>query len=363
MVAAGGFSLVNENLREALARKLADFQLEYFDARGGALGGRPFLRGALMVEAMARFPGIILGSRIPPGDLILRLAGFQRALEPRIHAAAGGCAFTFQTQSLFDASTSGVPHFLFTDHTFLANRRYTPPRKTWPVTAAWRRMERELYPKCRVCFTSSRFSADSLVEDYGVPESRVMVVGSGANIDLPDCDPGYSRAMRRVIFVGVEWERKGGPVLIEAMQEVRKIFPDATLDVIGCDPGISFEWMHSHGRIPREQVGGHLRNADIFCLPSLAEPSAVALVEASGYGLPVVATRVGGTPERVRHDETGLLVKPGNAPALAEALLSIMKNPEKSRDMGLAGRRWAIEEFTWKATARKIAARIEQELT
>ena len=362
MTTAGGFSLINKNLSEAMEAAMPECDWVPFDAVESVLHRRPFFRAATTLLALMQFPKVILGSRIPPRDVMPRVDLFQRKLAQLLPNAAKDCQFTFQTQSLFDASVPGIPHFLYTDHTFLANRRYAPPRKAWPTSPAWRRMERSLYEKCRVCFVTSRFAADSLVEDYGIDPHRVEVVGSGCNIDLPESVPSRTRAPRRIVFVGIEWERKGGPLLLEALQIVKATFPDATLDVVGCDPGVSAPGVRCHGRILRQDVGAHLMEADIFCLPSFAEPSAAALIEASGFALPVVATRVGGTPERVREGETGFLVEPGDAHALAAALLKLMQDPALARRMGTAGRQRVLEEFSWAATARRIAERITDEL-
>jgi len=362
MTTAGGFSLINKHLSEAMEAAMPECDWVPFDAVESVLHRRPFFRAATTLLALMQFPKVILGSRIPPRDVMPRVDLFQRKLAQLLPNAAKDCQFTFQTQSLFDASVPGIPHFLYTDHTFLANRRYDPPRKTWPASMAWRRMERNLYERCRVCFVTSQFAEDSLVEDYGVDPKRVQVVSSGCNIDLPDSGPLRSRVPRRIIFVGVEWGRKGGPLLLEALRIVRGTFPDATLDVVGCDPGVSDTGVRCHGRIPHQHVGTHLLEADIFCLPSFAEPSAAALIEASAFALPVVSTRVGGTPERVREGETGFLVEPGDAHALAAALLKLMQDPALARLMGTAGRQRVLAEFSWAATARRIADRISAEL-
>jgi glycosyltransferase involved in cell wall biosynthesis len=224
-------------------------------------------------------------------------------------------------------------------------------------------MERKLYQTARVCFTTSRFAADSIVEDYSVPRERVEVVYSGCNTDLPSAAPSRDRLPRRVLFVGVEWERKGGPVLLEAFKEVRQSFPEALLDIVGCSPFVADAGISVHGRFDRSRIPSFFEHADIFCLPSTAEPSAAALVEASAHGLPVVATRVGGTPERVVEGSTGLLVPPSDAKALAAALCRLMEDGDLARAMGMRGRDFALREFTWTAVARKIARRLREELS
>lgn len=362
-VTAGGFSLVNESLKKALFGAMPDVEWSCFDAASDAFRKSPSRKLISQCLALIQFAPIIARHRIPPRDLMVRLPYFQRCLSEALSSAVKNCDFTLQTQSLFDARVEGIPNFLYTDHTYLANRRYKPPRAAWPASRAWREMEASLYQQARVCFTSSQFAADSIVEDYGVSRERVEVVCSGCNTDLPASVARPERPPRRILFVGVEWERKGGPVLLEALSEVQKRFPDATLDVVGCRPPVFAEGVSIHGRVERSLVSSFMQKADLFCLPSLADPSAAALTEASAFGLPVVATRVGGTPERVLDERTGILVEPFDAKGLAAALCRLMDNGHLAREMGARGRELVLREFTWAAVAEKVAKRIREELS
>ncbi len=361
-VTAGGFSLVNEQLKSALRSSAPDFEWTYFDAARDTFTDRPLAKLACHLLAAVQFAPIIARHRIPPRDLMVRLPYFQRCLTRALLTASRGVNFSLQTQSLYDARTEDRPNFLYTDHTHLANKRYDPPRPTWPVSDAWLRMEKSLYRNARVSFVTSSFAGTSIIEDYGVPGDRVAVVNSGCNTELPTSIPPRDRPSRRIIFVGVEWERKGGPVLVEAFNAVRRRFPEASLDIVGCAPFPSRPGIVVHGRVDREAVPRFLEQADIFCLASTAEPSAVALVEASAYALPVVATRVGGTPERVLDGVTGILVEPSDAEALAQALCHLMANSELAWEMGSRGHEFALHEFTWTAVADKITSRLREEL-
>jgi glycosyltransferase involved in cell wall biosynthesis len=95
---------------------------------------------------------------------------------------------------------------------------------------------------------------------------------------------------------------------------------------------------------------------DVLCLPSLYEGMPLTVIEAAAMARPVVATAVDGTPEVVREGETGRLVPPADAPALARALLELLRDPDAARRMGQAGRALALERFDLdrqvEATAR-----------
>lgn len=102
----------------------------------------------------------------------------------------------------------------------------------------------------------------------------------------------------------------------------------------------------------RDDAMSLINAADLFVLPSLAEPFGLAIVEAMSLGKPVIATRAGGPLEIVVHAQTGLLVPPANPAALADAIASLMSDEPRMRRMGAAGR----ERFEAQFTARGMAA-------
>ncbi|HLH32413.1 MAG TPA: glycosyltransferase, partial [Terriglobia bacterium] len=96
----------------------------------------------------------------------------------------------------------------------------------------------------------------------------------------------------------------------------------------------------------RQDVTDILREVDIVVHPSLTEGLSNVILEAMVAGLPVVATRVGGNPELVQEDRTGLLVPPENAPEIARAIVRLLDNPEMARTFGAAGRQRIIQKFS-----------------
>jgi glycosyltransferase involved in cell wall biosynthesis len=115
--------------------------------------------------------------------------------------------------------------------------------------------------------------------------------------------------------------------------------------------------VHLAGR--RADTKPFLAAAQVACLSSSSEAQPMALLEAMAAGLPVVATRVGGIPEMVEDGVTGLLVEPGDAGALAQALAQALADPEWSRRAGDSGRRRVEQVFSIHARARRIEELIE----
>jgi len=104
----------------------------------------------------------------------------------------------------------------------------------------------------------------------------------------------------------------------------------------------------------REDVLSLLAGCDVFALPSRVEGLPLVVLEAMAQARPVVATRVGGTPELVIDGETGILVPPGDVSGLARALGELLADPERARRLGEAGRARVLERFSAEAMTRRV---------
>jgi glycosyltransferase involved in cell wall biosynthesis len=271
-------------------------------------------------------------------------------------------AFTFQTQSLFDASQPGIPHFIYTDHTHLENLRYPASTAATPLSRGWAEFERSAYHNAAMTFTMSANIARSVVEDYGCAPERVACVFAGSNVSAAGGENiDRSRfAARHILFVGVDWERKGGPVLLEAFRRLRDTFPDLRLTIVGCSPDIQERGVNIVGTVPLEEVASHYRSASVFCLPTLNEPFGLVFLEAFSHGLPVVATRIGAIPEIVAEDESGYLVRPQDGAQLAQALKLLLSDPARCERFGARGRDSLAHRYSWEETGMKLATHIER---
>lgn len=353
----GSFSHINAEAEAQLKRCFPEAEVRTVDVLEDLFERQLPSRAAAFVHAGWNYRRRILETRQNPRDFFTRLPWVWKAVKRLASRQAGDARtwFTFQTQSLFDAGSEGTPHFVYTDHTYLANRRYKAASRQLPVSGEWMSLEADLYRNASCTFTTSSFCNQSLLEDYGV--SSIQCVYSGSNVRPPD----HARTDRRadvILFVGVEWERKGGPGLVEAFKQVRRRFEGAELWIAGCNPGVDLPGVRELGKVSLDKVRDLYEKAGVFCLPSLREPSATVLMEAAAFALPVVATDAGGTPDRVVDGETGWLVPVGDVPALAAALEQVLGNPEEAALRGRRGLARYKEHFTWDAVGHKMATQI-----
>lgn len=269
--------------------------------------------------------------------------------------------FSFQMQSIFDASLPGVNHFIYTDHTHLENKRYPDFGDQGLYAEAWIDCEREIYRNASLIFCRSSNIAHSLVEDYSCDPAKVLCVYAGSNVEIAGTDPSvHGREAKHILFVGMDWERKGGPTLLAAFSKVLTTHPDATLSIVGCSPEIgNLPRCNVFGRVPLDVVRAHFAKASVFCLPTRLEPFGIVFVEAMAHGLPIVATNVGAVPDMVVDGENGFLVPPNDPDALAGRLIELLNSPESAQCLGARGRKLASEKYNWNAVGQRMRAGIE----
>lgn len=269
--------------------------------------------------------------------------------------AKGDYVFTFQVQSLFDGSTPDLPHFLYTDHTHLENLNYSNFDAHQFRSKAWLRLETNLYHRATINFVRSSNIVASFINHYGCDPDQVacIYVGSNANVsDIHMDNVDYTN--KNILFVGMDWERKGGPELVEAFKSVLKVHPDATLTIVGSAPPLDVPNVRVMGRVPLEQVNKFYEKASIFCLPTRLEPFGVVFVEALQHSLPIVATNTAAIPDFVAPGENGYLVEVGSVQPLADALIDLLSDPEKCRRFGQKSLQLAQDKYNWERVSDRL---------
>jgi alpha-maltose-1-phosphate synthase len=267
-----------------------------------------------------------------------------------------------QVGAMSNPDTRGeIPFALYLDFTFALTHREWPARV--PMSAIerpiWRRLESQTYDAARLIFCRSEHLARSLRDDYGVPDHKLRVVGAGVNVSLPDLQCLPERTAPRIVFIGSDFRRKGGDIVLRAWPRVLERVPEARLTMIGPVPEPLPAGVETNqGRWDPDWVLDQLTRASVFVMPSRCETWGDVFIEAMAYGVPCIGTTNDAMPEIIADGETGFVVPPDAPDALAARMVELLERPEQARRFGQAGRRRVEERFVWE----RVVARMMSEL-
>jgi glycosyltransferase involved in cell wall biosynthesis len=263
----------------------------------------------------------------------------------------------FQVGATFDALWDDnfyAPSVIYTDYSAaLAARR--PELGRNPFTKeeqwVWNSLEAQALRRASHVFTRSKFVRKSILEDYQLPPEKVTNVGGGVNFEsLPDLTERNPTAPT-ILFIGKDFYRKGGDLLLHAFARVRVKFPAVRL-VMVTDGPIPRDLPREGVKIiaptyDREVIAKLYRQADLFVLPSRLETWGDVLLEAMAYGLPCVGASGEAMDEIIDTGKTGLLVPPGDEEKLSEALGQLIGDKDTRVKMSHAARKKVEETYTW----------------
>jgi glycogen synthase len=283
-----------------------------------------------------------------------------------------GAAFLFEGKWPLITSLATTLHFYLDYH---------PEQKSDPTFMAsfgapMLRLEREMMTKAEGIRANSRAIVDEIERAYGFAFNRIstVVIPNGI-LWKPLLPVKRGSGSVEILFVGRLEKRKGIDILLSAIPLVTSVFKNVNFTLVGEDSlrdssGMTFKDRFLQvnsgnpcirqtvfaGRISDEALRDAYASCDIFVAPSLFESYGLVFVEAMREGKPVVGCDVGGVPEVVSDGVNGILVKPDDPRALADALIRLVEDRILRSKMGETGRRMFEERFTSRRTAEQSLA-------
>lgn len=264
------------------------------------------------------------------------------------------------------AHRAGVP-FVTTYH---AGRL----RGSSPSLEAMARLDEATLQRRMLSGSRRLISVSRYVRDHALARHRRRVDIVPPGVDSHLYSPAGAPRRGRILFVGPvarSYRWKGLDVLWSAFEELSRTVPAAELRIVG--EGDRFDEFSRRAReargavtlqrrVPEAELVEEYRRAAVVALPSTtdAESFGMVLAEANACGRPVVASRVGGVPDFVRHGHNGLLVPPGDPGALAQALGRILADEALARRLGKNGRRLVVMRHRWDDLARRTEGVLER---
>ena len=237
--------------------------------------------------------------------------------------------------------------------------KFTPlPLKT-KERVVLKRLEKNkrVNENCRGLFTMSKWLANDMIENMGLPPEKIHYVGGGCNLDTNLIDTSKKNG-RRFLFVGKDFERKGGITVIEAFKILREKYNDIELYIVGSkdipDNLKNISGVYNPGLLPYKEVAELFNLCDFFVLPSQLEAYGIVFAEALIFGLPCIGKNIYAMPEFIENDFNGYLINDNDPEELCsrmEQLLQergrLVSNVQNMRDA-------YIKKYSWRSVVLRM---------
>lgn len=228
-------------------------------------------------------------------------------------------------------------------------------------------IERRAIQNSSVLLYPSQWAADSAIDHYGKRASDVFVMPFGANLKrVPaqtDITEGRAKGICNLLFIGVDWERKGGPIVYDTFQLLKSKGIDCTLTICGTSPkGLDLEKGMTIIPFIDKSNPAHLRELEELFLrssflfvPSRAEAYGIVFSEASAFGLPSISTETGGVPSVIRNGDNGFLLNINDGPEeYSELIAKVFKDRNHYEKLCLNARKLYERELNWEAWTNRL---------
>ncbi len=234
----------------------------------------------------------------------------------------------------------------------------------WLEHLKWQ-LNRECFRAAHHIVAWSQWTKQGLIDDYAVLPDKVTVIPPGVNTTAwlrPQPRTPRDEPVK-ILFVGGDFERKGGLLLLEAFRALRPLGVElhlVTRESVPAEPGL---FVYNQMRPNSDELKQLYHRCDVFCLPTYGDCLPMVLSEASAAGLPSVSTRVAGIPEIVRDGDTGALVPVGDVIALTDALRQLVLNAPLRLEQGERAVTVVSRDFDAERNTRRLIELLKQAAT
>lgn len=231
------------------------------------------------------------------------------------------------------------------------------------------KMEQVALSKCSMAFYSSEWATNTAIQNYDVDPKKVKVLPFGANIICDRNLDGIRGILEnkrfdicKLLFIGVDWHRKGGDTTIKVAELLNQRGIRTELKIVGCNPPVNLPgFAKCYGFVSKKTEEGArlldtlLSESHFLIVPSRAECFGLVFAEASSFGLPSVATQVGGIPSAIQNGKNGQTFPLDSAPdTYCDYIERLMSSKKEYKKLALSSFDEYSNRLNWVSSARKL---------
>ena len=258
-----------------------------------------------------------------------------------------------------DATFAGMTNF-YPKYTNLSNETINHGNK----------MEQVALSRCQLAIYSSEWAANTAIQYYDVDPAKVKVVPFGANIENEKAEADIKGIIAnkkfdvcKLLFIGVDWQRKGGDIALKVAELLNKKGIRTELHIIGCKPPSQTpEYVKLYGYISKTTIEGKARLERLFSeshfliLPAKAECYGIVLTEASSFGLPSIATNVGGIPTIIHNGKNGYVFPSDECQNnFCECIARIFSSSHEYKQLSISAFNEYSQRLNWNSSGKKVS--------
>lgn len=214
----------------------------------------------------------------------------------------------------------------------------------------------EFYHNCRGIFTMSEWLRTDMIENTNLSPDKVHAIGGGCNIDISSVNV-INKKGNRFLFIGKEWERKNGPLVLEAFAQLQHRHGGVELHIAGIERSDNIcnrKNVFWHGVLDFGEVSELYNMCDYFVMPSVFEAYGLVFVEALIFGLPCIGANRFAMPEFIRHGKNGYLIAKDTVEELLHYMEMIMENRQELCDYIKENQGLYIKKYNWNTVADRM---------
>lgn len=222
-------------------------------------------------------------------------------------------------------------------------------------------LEKKAYENATHIFSISEYVKQNLINQYGISENRITVVGTGTGIIKPYFGV-KDYANGKILFVAKgRFKDKGGDLVLESFSKALKVYPNLKLSIVGQNDyssQINHPNIQTYGFISVDELQEIFNSHSLFLMPAINEPWGLVYIEAMLCRMPIVGLNRNSFPELSGYGKYGFGIDSLDSDHLAKLITDLMGNPLKLENVGVDCQKFAMSEFTWGNTVNKICANI-----
>lgn len=265
------------------------------------------------------------------------------------------------------------PMAFWADGTFANIQNFYPQYSNLPeeVIQDWHQMEKLALQKSKLAIYSSDWAAQSAINDYGADPNRVKVVAFGSNTDSPfnsetikDVISSRKSDRCKLLFLGVDWIRKGGNIAYEVTERLNQSGLKTELTIVGCSPMLDSpipDFVKPLGFIKKATQEGQnrinqlLMESHFLILPTIADCTPIVFAEANSLGVPCLSTTVGGVPTMIHNDVNGQLFdQDTEISEYCDYISRLFCNYSDYKNLALSSFNEYESRLNWKMAGQKV---------